>query len=71
MTKKNPHVIMGQTVQGSPAQGYTIEIKQYDSTAENAYQPDAQAMLNELEKDLERMQRLINARTRKLDLRLT
>tara|TARA_R110002033_G_scaffold102085_2_gene150061 strand:+ start:2008 stop:2235 length:228 start_codon:yes stop_codon:yes gene_type:complete len=66
MSKKNPHMIMGQKVQGSPSQGYSVDVKFYKSTSKNAYIPDAQDMLKELEQELARNKRVINARTRKL-----
>lgn len=70
MSRKNPHVIMGQVVQGTSNQGYSVEVKFYESTEENVYQPDAQAMLNELDHDLERLRRVIKARTHKLSVKL-
>ncbi|MDP3816613.1 hypothetical protein [Pseudomonas sp.] len=71
MSKKNPHTIMGQTVQGTANQGYSLEIKHYDSTVINAYKPDAQAMLSELEEDIDRLRRVINARSHKLGKKLS
>jgi hypothetical protein len=71
VSRKNPHVIMGQTVQGSAKLGYTVELKRYRSTTEKAYQPDAQEMLCDLKTDLDRLQRLINVRAHKLNSMLS
>lgn len=71
MSKKNPHTIMGQMVQGTANQGYSLEIKHYDSTVINAYKPDAEAMLSELEGDIDRLRRLINVRAHKLEKKLS
>lgn len=70
MSRKNPHFIMGQVVQGTSDKGYSVEIKYYNSTADNVYQPDAQDMLTELDNDLDRLRRMINARTHRLSSKL-
>ena len=71
MSKRNPHTIMGQMVQGTASQGYSLEIRHYDSTVVNAYKPNAEAMLNELEEDIDRLRRVINARSHKLGKKLS
>lgn len=67
MSKKQPHVIMGQVVKGTSTSGYTIAVKQYESLDAEAYIPSAQNMLDDVLDDFERLQRVVNARTRKLD----
>ncbi|WP_258406749.1 hypothetical protein [Shewanella alkalitolerans] len=66
MSKRRPHFIMGQAVVGTANDGYTLKVDFHDSTVPNTYKPDAQKMLNELEQELERLQRVIEVRTRKL-----
>lgn len=70
MNNKKPHAIMGQKVTGSAKQGYSLDIKFYESTEDNSYTPSAEDMLNELESDLNRLERLINARSRKPSAKL-
>ncbi|MCK8043692.1 hypothetical protein MSG37_02245 [Shewanella sp. 1CM18E] len=70
MSRNNPHVIMGQEVKGSTKDGYTIEIKRYQSNSNVAYMPLATEMLADLQSDLERVNRLINARTHRLSNKL-
>lgn len=70
MSRKNPHIIMGQVVQGSADKGYSVRVKYYNSTEENVYQPDAQDMLSELDQDLDRLRRMIKARTHRLSSKL-
>lgn len=61
---------MGQEVKGSKKDGYTIEIKRYQSNSDVAYMPSATEMIADLQSDLERVTRLINARTHRLTNKL-
>lgn len=70
MSKKNPYVIMGQAVYGSSAKGFSVEVKQYKSTMNEAYRPDAQEMLDELQSDVERLRRVSKVRAYKLNSKL-
>lgn len=71
MSKKRPHVIMGQVVQGSSTSGYTVAVKPYESTNSDAYMPSAQDILNDLENDFDRLHRVVQARTYKLESKLS
>ncbi|OEE65433.1 hypothetical protein A147_16830 [Vibrio splendidus FF-6] len=61
---------MGQVVQGSSKEGFSIAVKQYESIKSEAYIPAAKDMLNDLQDDFERLQRVVNARTHKLESKL-
>ncbi|EGQ7859456.1 hypothetical protein DC852_24525 [Vibrio parahaemolyticus] len=61
---------MGQVVQGSSTAGYTVAVRQYESIDSEAYIPAAQDMLDDLRDDFERLQRVVNARTYKLESKL-
>lgn len=71
MSRRNPHIIMGQVVQGSSSAGYTIAVKQYDSIKPDAYMPSAKDILDDLEDDFERLQRVVNVRTHRLASKLS
>ena len=70
MSRKRPHVIMGQVVQGLSKDGYSIAVRQYESIKREAYIPAAQDMLDDLQDDFDRLQRVVNARTYKLESKL-
>ncbi len=70
MSKKNPHYIMGQEVRGSSKDGYSLEIIRYQSRSESAYIPSATEMLDDLNSELQRMSRMINARSHRLSNKL-
>ena len=70
MSKKHPHMIMGQEVKGSSSSGYTITIKQHASLDDEAYFPSAQDILDDVKDDLDRLQRVVNIRTHKLENQL-
>ncbi|MBV1790271.1 hypothetical protein KQ940_19625 [Marinobacterium sp. D7] len=70
MSRKNPHVIMGELVKGSSSQGYSVSVAFYKSTLSSAYKPDAKDMLDELESDIDRKKRLIKVRARKVAAKL-
>lgn len=57
---------MGQEVKGSTKDGYTIDVKRYQSKSDVAYMPSATEILADLQSDLDRVNRLINARTHRL-----
>lgn len=61
---------MGKKVKGSADKGYSLEVSHYHSTLMNAYKPDAQLMLSELSDDIDRLRRLIDARSHKLEKKL-
>ncbi|MDC3190552.1 hypothetical protein NQU96_12425 [Pseudoalteromonas elyakovii] len=70
MSKKNPHVIMGQTVNGSSKKGLTVQVKYYESESDKAYKPKAQDMLDELANEISRLDRVYTARAYKLNHKL-
>lgn len=70
MSNNKPHIIMGQIVQGTPSSGYTVEVKKYKSTIDSAYRPAAKDMLAELQNDVSRLQRVLDAKSQKISNKL-
>lgn len=66
MSNRKPHIIMGERVKGNANSGYTVKVNFYDSTNTGYYTPDGKMMLDELASELDRVQRVIDARTKKL-----